>query len=223
MPARPVLITGFEPYGGRGFNPAAEIARALDGRDIAGARVIGRTLPVSHRRLPEVIAGLLRELDPGVVVSLGLAPGELAIRIERLGHEIADFEIPDNEGAVVAEALAGNGPTALPVTLPVKRIERALLQSGIPARLSTTAGTFLCNACLYHFLAAIAAAGRATRCGFIHLPYVPAQVAEILRRMQDEKHIERHQRADLASMALPIQQRAVEIAVEAALDASASG
>jgi pyroglutamyl-peptidase len=214
MGLQPVLITGFEPYGGRGSNPAAEIARALDGREIAGVAVVGRTLPVSHARLKSEIDALLRDLQPSIVISLGLAPGELAIRIERIGHDIADFEIPDNDGAVVAATLGGNGPTALPVTLPVKRIERAILDAGIPARLSTTAGTFLCNACLYGFLAAIAAGGRAIPCGFIHLPYMPAQVADILRRMRDDKSIERHQRADLASMELGLQRHAIEIATE---------
>ncbi|HUK08511.1 MAG TPA: hypothetical protein VLX09_11630 [Stellaceae bacterium] len=214
MALQPVLITGFEPYGGRGSNPAAEIARALDGHEIAGVTVVGRTLPVSHARLKSEIDALLRKIGPSIVISLGLAPGELAIRIERIGHDIADFEIPDNDGSVVAEALGGNGPAALPVTLPVKRIERALLDAGIPARLSTTAGTFLCNACLYGFLTSIAAGERAIPCGFIHLPYMPAQVADILRRMRDDKSIERHQRADLASMELSLQQRAIEIAVE---------
>ena len=214
MPSKPILITGFEPYGGRGSNPAAEIARSLHGREIAGTPVVGRTLPVSHARLRNEIDTLLRELDPAAVVSLGLAPGELAIRIERIGHDIADFEIPDNDGTLVADTLGGNGPTALPVTLPVKRIERALLDAGIPSRLSTTAGTFLCNACLYGFLVAISEGGRAVPCGFIHLPYMPAQVADILRRMRDDKSIERHQRADLASMDLALQQRAIEIAVE---------
>jgi len=214
MPAGPVLVTGFEPYGGRGRNPAAEIARALDGRELAGTPVVGRTLPVSHARLKVEIERLLREVAPEIVISLGLAPGELAIRIERIGHAIADCEIPDNDGSVVSETLGGNGPTAYPVTLPAKQIERALLEAGIPARLSTTPGTFLCNACLYEFLAAIAARGGATPCGFIHLPYVPSQVAEILGRMRDDKSIEKHQRADLASMDLEVQQRAIEIAVE---------
>ena len=214
MPAGPILITGFEPYGGRGSNPAAEIARALDGRAIAGMTVAGRTLPVSHARLKGEVERLLSEVAPAAVISLGLAPGELAIRIERIGHAIADYEIPDNDGTVIAETLGGNGPTAYPVTLPAKAIERALLAAGIPARLSTTPGTFLCNACLYEFLTAIAARGRTTPCGFIHLPYMPSQVAEILRRMRDDKSLEKHQRADLASMDLELQQRAIEIAVE---------
>jgi len=214
MRTKAILITGFEPYGGRGSNPAAEIARALDGREIAGMAVAGRTLPVSHARLKGEIETLLREVDPAAVICLGLAPGELAIRIERIGHAIADYEIPDNDGTVVAETLDGNGPTAYPVTLPVKPIERAILEAGIPARLSTTAGTFLCNACLYEFLASIAAREKAVPCGFIHLPYMPSQVAEILRRMRDDKSLEKHQRADLASMDLQVQQRAIEIAVE---------
>jgi pyroglutamyl-peptidase I len=143
MTSRPALITGFEPYGGRGSNPACETARALDGRMIDGVRVHGRALPASYAKLRDCVSALLRELDPVVVISLGLWPGEPMIRIERFGLNLADFEIPDNEGAILADQpLGANGPRALRATLPVQRIQATLLAAGIPARLSTSAGTF---------------------------------------------------------------------------------
>jgi len=215
LPTRPVLVTGFAPYGGRGSNPAAEIAGALDGRTIAGRRVVGRRLPVSQAELPGRIEALLEELAPAIVVSIGLWPGEPMIRIERVGLNLASFEIPDNDGRLASdEPVRANGAPALMSSLPVREIETALLAAGIPARLSETAGTFLCNATLYGFLSAIERRARATLCGFVHVPYMPVQVAEMLRDLRREAVLERHQRADLASMDLATQIRALEIVVE---------
>jgi pyroglutamyl-peptidase len=209
-----ILVTGFEPYGGRGLNPASEVARALDGRRFGGLPVAARLLPVSFAQIRARADALLDALDPAAVVSLGLWPGEPAIRIERFGVNLADFEIADNEGALIADTpIAGNGAAALAATLPVRRIEAALLEAGIPARLSATAGTFLCNACLFTFLDALAARGRAVPCGFIHLPYLPQQVAWMLTERRREARLELHQRADLASMDLATVTRAVEIAL----------
>ena len=94
------LITGFEGYGGRGRNPAGETASALDGRTIAGVRVAGRRLPVSFSRLAAGLEGLFDEVEPDIVISVGLWPGEPMIRLERIGINVADFEIPDNEGTL---------------------------------------------------------------------------------------------------------------------------
>ena len=223
MTSRPALITGFEPYGGRGSNPACETARALDGRMIDGVRVHGRALPASYAKLRDCASALLRELDPVVVISLGLWPGEPMIRIERFGLNLADFEIPDNEGAILADQpLGANGPRALRATLPVQRIQTTLLAAGIPARLSTSAGTFLCNACLFSFLAVMETLPRRALCGFLHVPYLPAQVAEILATVREQRVLELHQRADLASMDLGTVTRAVEIALELSLEAAAA-
>ena len=149
---RPVLVTGFMPYAGRGVNPAAEIAKALDGRVVAGAPVVARLLPVSFAEIADVAVALIGELDPRVVVNIGLWPGEPLIRIERVALNVADFEIPDNRGQLASDdPVHGNGAVAI-ATLPVRTIEQALLEAGIPARMSNTAGTYLCNACLYTLL-----------------------------------------------------------------------
>ncbi len=97
-------MTGFEPYGGGGANPSAEVATRLDGREIDGARVVGRTMPVRVRDLGQRIEDLMAELDPVAVVSLGLWPGEPMIRLERVAPNVADFAIPDNEGALLQDA-----------------------------------------------------------------------------------------------------------------------
>ena len=215
---RPALVTGFMPYAGRGVNPAAEIAKALDGKIIADTPVVARLLPVSFAEIATVAETLLRELNPCVVVSLGLWPGEPVIRIERVGLNVADFEIPDNLGHMATdEPVLGNGAPAKLATLPIRAMEQALLDAGIPARISSTAGTYLCNACLYSFLRAAETMRERTACGFIHVPYLPSQVAELQRSLRQEAVLEAHQRADMASMDLATGVRAVGIAVELAI------
>jgi pyroglutamyl-peptidase len=210
-----VLLTAFEPYGGRSLNPSFETMQALDGRTIGGAEVIGRGLPVSLTPLRRMLARHLEEVRPQAVISVGLWPGEPMIRLERIGINVADFEIADNEGSrpndsVVAEA----GSAARLATLPLRAIESALLAEQIPVRISSSAGTFLCNACLYTLLELLEAAGRSSvPAGFIHVPYAPAQVAAMLGELRSESVLELHQRADLASMDLAMTRRAIEIAI----------
>jgi pyroglutamyl-peptidase len=222
MMDRVALLTGFEPYGGRGVNPAFEVVRRLDGSAIAGVPVAGRTLPVSYRALRGRLDSLLDEVNPAVVVALGLYPGTPMIRLERIAINVADFEIPDNDGTYVTdEAVEGNAANALKSTLPLRRIEAALLKGGMPAHVSNTAGTFLCNATMFALLHGLETRGRAVPCGFIHLPYLPGQVADMLARTKAERRIEREQRADLASMDLEVMVRAVRTAIETALDSQA--
>jgi pyroglutamyl-peptidase len=215
---RPALVTGFMPYGGRGVNPAAEIAAALDGGTLAGTPVVSRLLPVSLAEIAGMAETLLRDLDPCVVVSLGLWPGESLIRIERVALNVADFEIPDNRGYLaVDESVLANCTAAKFATVPVRAMMEALLEAGIPARVSNTAGTFLCNACLYNFLSIAETRRDRVACGFIHVPYLPSQVADLLRRLKDQAALESHQRADTASMDLATGVRAAQLAIETAI------
>lgn len=169
-----ILLTGFAPYGGMPSNPASAAALALDGRRIGGARLHGVELPVSMTHVRKLLGDLIEETRPRAVICLGLFPGEPVIRIERVGLNVADFGIADNEGVTMTDQpVAGNGPAARLATLPLRAIERALLKSGTPARISPTAGTYLCNACLY---TALDLAGGAP-CGFLHVPMTPELVA----------------------------------------------
>lgn len=211
------LITGFEGYAGRGRNPSGETALALNGRTIAGVRVAGRRLPVSFGHLLAGLEGLFDELEPDIVISLGLWPGEPMIRLERIGINVADFEIPDNEGTLRSdEPLSDNGSAALLATLPNREIRDALLLAGIPARISATAGTFLCNATLYTTLSLAARKRRPPLTGFVHVPYLPEQIAELLQSIETARQLELHQRADTASMDLAMMVRALEITVATA-------
>jgi pyroglutamyl-peptidase len=211
---RPIVVTGFEPYGGRALNPAHEIMRAVDGKTVEGARVFGRSLPVSFDRLKSQIAHILDEIRPSAVIGVGLWPGDPIIRLDRIGINVADFEIADNDGSILKDVpISDNGALARFATLPLRKIEEALLKAGIPARPSTTAGTFLCNACLYSFLEAAEVHSPPFVCGFIHVPYMPEQVAQLLQRIRAEGRSDADQRVDLPSMALSTSLRAIEIAI----------
>jgi pyroglutamyl-peptidase len=207
-----LLLTGFEPYGGRGINPAHEVVGTLDGTEIAGHAVVGRTIPVAYEGLADRIRALVAETAPVVVIGLGLWPGEPVIRLERVAVNLADFEIADNAGRIAAEPLDPGGPAAFAATIPVARIRDRLLAAGIPARLSGTAGQFLCNALLYRALQACAASDPAPSCGFVHVPYLPEQVAALIRDVREEARLELHQRADLASIDKALMVEAIRLA-----------
>lgn len=214
-----MLLTGFQSYGGRAVNPAEEVVKALDGAEIAGRRVAGRVLPVNYFELGPGIARLIDETAPSAVICLGLWPGEPMIRLERVAVNVADFEIADNLGTMERGAVLERGPAAYTASLPIHEIQARLLEAGVPARLSGSAGTFLCNALLYHALHACAGRDPAPACGFIHLPYLPRQVAGIIEDTADEARFELHQRGDLASMALETMLEAVRLAIETTLEA----
>ncbi|MGO8919461.1 MAG: hypothetical protein ACLQJR_26460 [Stellaceae bacterium] len=220
--AETALITGFEPYGGRSLNPSAKLAQALDGAHIAGLTVVGRSLPVAFAGLAERLEAVLDEVRPALVIALGLWPGEPMIRLERFGLNLANFEIADNAGARLEDAaIAAGSATALSASLPLRAIEQALLAAGIPARLSNTAGTYLCNATLYALLAAVERRGWSIPCGFIHLPYLTEQVAEMLAASRAGQ-LELHQRADLASMEYAVMERALRLALAVTAEAAAA-
>jgi pyroglutamyl-peptidase len=148
-----ILLTGFQPYGGRQLNPSAEVVRALDGTGIDGCTVRGMLLPVSFAAANQPLTDAIMEHRPVLVVSMGLWPGEPVIRLERVAVNRASFEMPDNDGQrLLNDQVEPDGPVARAVTLPVGEIIASLRGKGIPARASDTAGTFLCNTTLYRAL-----------------------------------------------------------------------
>jgi len=168
-------VTGFEPFGDEQENPsarAAELAAAELAR--AGFDARSAVLPVSFKRCGEALAQLLERLKPGVAVALGLAGGITHVRLERVAINLADASRPDNDGAQpVDEPIDPQGPAAYFSTLPLRRILERLKGEGVPAAISNSAGTFLCNYAMYLLLRHADLHGYPRRAGFIHLPYTP--------------------------------------------------
>jgi len=216
MKGRPALITGFVPYGGYSRNPSAEVVRRLDGERFGTTAAVAHILPVEFDGLHERIGTLVREFDPALILSLGLAPGESTIRLERIGVNVADYQIPDNAGAVLRDSpVVPDQGAALFATLPLRRIEARLLESGIPATLSASAGTFLCNATLFGFLRVLRELHADTPCGFVHLPQLPEQAAANLQQRTPERSMEHS--AGLASMDIGTMLKAVRLVLDTCL------
>lgn len=173
-----ILVTGFEPFAGHTMNPSRELAKGVEGRRVGGQEVRGVVLPVHHREAGAAMERLLVDLEPVAVVHLGLAEGRARIALERVALNVADYAVPDNAGyRATGEPCVPGGPAAYFSTLPLETMLAALVAEGIPAYVSSTAGTFLCNQTLYSTLHAIATRDLRTRAGFVHLPLLPQMVA----------------------------------------------
>ena len=173
-----ILVTGFEPFGSHTVNPSQELAKSLDGRRIGNCAVATAVLPVHHLEASRHVSALLGEMAPVAVVHLGLAEGRARLALERAALNVMDYRIPDNAGYVAqSEPCAPDGPAAYLASLPLEEMLAALIEEGVPAYVSNTAGTYLCNQTMYGTLHRLARRGRPAPAGFIHLPLLPAMVA----------------------------------------------
>lgn len=172
-----ILLTGFDPFGGEPINPSWEAVRALHGKRIGGHRVVARQLPTEFAASLRLLQAAMREVKPAIVLGVGQAGGRPQLSLERVAINLQDARIPDNAGAQpVDEAVIADGPAAYFSTLPVKAMLEALLLAGLPAEISHSAGTYVCNHIAYAMLH-LASKRRGVRAGFIHIPYLPTQAA----------------------------------------------
>ena len=173
---RTVLLTGFEPFNKETVNPAWEAVRALAGWAGEGFTVEVRQLPCVFGAAQEVLKAAIASLKPDVVIAVGQAGGRVDMSVERVAINVDDAPIPDNaQQQLVDEPIVSGGPAAYFSTLPIKAIVRGLREEGIPASVSQTAGTFVCNHVFYGLMHHTA--GSSTKAGFIHIPYLPQQAA----------------------------------------------
>ena len=171
-----VLLTGFAPFGGEATNPSWEAVRQLRGRRIAGHRVVARCLSVEFGTSLKELRAAIRETRPALVLCVGQAGGRSAISLERVAINVDDARIPDNAGAQpIDAAIIGDGPAAYFTDLPIKSMLAALREAGIPAEVSQTAGTYVCNHVFYGLMHALRR--QKVRGGFVHIPYSPEQAA----------------------------------------------
>lgn len=158
-----IVVTAFEPFDGAAVNASWEAVRRLEGVDKA-------LLPVSFRRVRKAIRMIL-ESRPDAVICVGEARGRIAVSVERVAINLMDARIADNDGAQPRdEAIVPDSPAAFLATLPTRRIVEDIRRAGIPAELSYSAGTYVCNCAFYTLMHTIAAAGLPTLGGFIHVP-----------------------------------------------------
>jgi len=176
-PARPIVVTGFAPFGGETENPSRLIARALDGTRIDTILVVGVELPVRTHAVRAALEEVWA-LAPRILLHLGQAGGRAQISLERVAVNLLDFSLPDEDGERIEDApVVPGGPAAYFSTLPVRRVLHRLRAAGIPAHLSLSAGAFLCNQVFYLTQDHLAAQDTRTLSGFVHVPFLPGQAA----------------------------------------------
>jgi pyroglutamyl-peptidase len=172
-----VLVTGFDPFGGSAVNPSWDAVHALHGRTIAGHRIVGGELPTLFGASLDRLQALLEEHRPRLVICTGQAGGRAAISLERVAINVNDARIPDNAGARPVDVpVVADGPAAYFTSLPIKAMLQSLLDAGIRAEVSQTAGTFVCNQTFYGLMHLLAQpAWQGVRGGLIHVPWLPQQ------------------------------------------------
>lgn len=172
-----ILVTGFDPFGGESINPALEAVKKLK-KQIGQAEIITLEIPTVFKKSLEKIEEAIQLHKPDVVVSIGQAGGRFGITPERVAINMDDARIEDNEGnQPIDTCIFEDGENAYFTNLPVKAMVTELVKQGIPATLSNTAGTFVCNHVMYGILYMIDKKYPHMRGGFIHVPYTTQQAA----------------------------------------------
>lgn len=168
-----LLITGFDPFGGETTNPSWLAVQALPER-IGKYELCKLGIPTIYGKAAQTVLEKAAEVQPDVILCVGVAGGRNAVTPERIAVNIRDARIPDNAGNQPrGEFVVNDGPAAYFATVPVAAMAQAIRDTGIPAAVSNTAGTFVCNDTLYALLHRFA--GTDVDVGFIHVPYLPQQ------------------------------------------------
>ncbi|MBW9093702.1 pyroglutamyl-peptidase I [Microbacterium jejuense] len=164
-----VLLTGFEPFGGDAANPSGEAVHLVASRWSGPEVLVSAVLPVAFAGAAARLRAMIDEHRPDVVIAAGLAGGRATIGVERVAVNLIDARIPDNDGDQPVDVPSSPGAASAQfATLPVKEIVRRLAAAGIPAEVSYSAGTFVCN---HVFFTALEAVASPTRAGFVHVPW----------------------------------------------------
>jgi pyroglutamyl-peptidase len=172
------LVTGFEPFGDATANPSRDALPLLPSR-LGDLDIATRVLPTAFGAALEALETALAATAPDIVLCTGLAGGRAALSLERVAINIDDTRVPDNlERQPIDRPIVPGGPAAYFATLPIKAAVAALREAGLPAIVSNTAGTFVCNHVFYGLMHLAATRPLPLRGGFLHLPYLPGQAIE---------------------------------------------
>lgn len=171
-----VLMTGFEPFGCEKINPSFEAVKKLDDQ-IAGAHIIKAEIPTVYRKSIETLTKIIEKEKPDIVICVGQAGGRCDITVERVAINIDDARISDNEdNQPIDKKIYEDGKNAYFSNLPIKAMVNEINDNLIPASISNTAGTFVCNHIMYGLLYMINKKYTNIKGGFIHVPFIPEQV-----------------------------------------------
>lgn len=170
-----VLLTGFDPFGGEDLNPSWEAVRRLDGEVVRGHRLVAEQLPTCFGDSLRRLRAALARIKPELVICVGQAGGRSRVSLERVAINVDDARIADNAGRQpIDRPVVRGAPDAYFSTLPIKAQLAALQTAGLPAEISQTAGTFVCNHVFYGLMHALREKPQ-IRAGFVHIPFLPEQ------------------------------------------------
>lgn len=171
-----ILLTGFEPFGGEQSNPSWLAVQQLDGYQLDDeVQIVSRQLSCVFEKSRQELKTAIDELKPVLVVALGQAGGRAELCFEKVAINFIDARIADNAGQQpVDKSVVTEGPAAYFTTLPIKAMVNSLKQQGIPAAVSYTAGTYVCNTVFYALMHQLKDKPK-VRAGFLHIPYAPEQ------------------------------------------------
>lgn len=173
-----ILLTAFDPFGGEKINPALEAVKLVKAEDLT-AELIKLEVPTVFHESIKTVQEAMRKHKPDAVLCVGQAGGSFQLTPERVAINLDDARIPDNEGQQpVDEPIFADGADAYFASLPIKAMVESIKAENLPAAVSNTAGTFVCNHLMYGVLYTIAKEFPQCRGGFIHVPFIPAQVVD---------------------------------------------
>ena len=202
MASKKVLLTGFEPFGGASFNPSGAVVHEIAEDGIVGVEIVTAVLPVEFKRSSKILIDLITTHKPSVVISLGQAEGRDFIGPEQVAINLADARIADNAGVKLENQPINTGAAdGYFSTLPIRAIVDAISALGISAKISYSAGAFICNEIFFATQSFLQ--GSNVISGFIHLPLAPNQAAEF---------------PGLPTMPLADQVAAIKAAIQVSLD-----
>jgi len=171
-----ILVTGFDPFGGEKVNPALEVVKSLPSV-IHGAEIRWVEIPTVFYKSAEVLETAIVRYQPDAVLCIGQAGGRASLTPERVAINQDDARIPDNQGnQPIDTPIRLDGQAAYFSTLPIKAMVQAIKEEGLPATVSNTAGTFVCNHLMYQALYLADKKFPHMRAGFMHIPYMTEQV-----------------------------------------------
>ncbi|MFZ6849122.1 pyroglutamyl-peptidase I [Undibacterium sp. RuRC25W] len=175
---RKILLTGFAPFGAETTNPSWDAVVMLDDSMLEGTHIISVQLPCEFDVSLAVLEKAIEQHRPEIVLCLGQAGGRADMTVERVAININDARIPDNGGRQPIDTpVAEQGPVGYFSTLPIKALVQALRDKGIPASVSHTAGTYVCNHVFYGLMHMLSRYPQVRAAGFVHVPYSPDQAA----------------------------------------------
>lgn len=196
-----LLLTAFDPFGGSAINPAQEAVKLVSDR-IGDVQVIKLEVPTVFGKSVAAVTAAIDAVRPDAVLCIGQAGGRYGLTPERVAINMDDASIPDNEGNQPLDApIAEDGAPAYFSTLPIKAMVAAIREAGLPASVSNTAGTFVCNHLMYGVLHTLATQHPGIRGGFMHVPFIPSQTLQHPAPSMNQQDIARGIEAAIGAIA----------------------